>query len=89
MQNLNKLAISSLPALLICSHQALAYVGPGIGAGTLGVVLGLLGSIFLALFAFFWYPIKRIFTGKGKAEKIPAEVTESTKQAEQANTREA
>jgi hypothetical protein len=90
MQNLKKLAISSLPALSLCSHQALAYIGPGMGAGTLGVLLGLLGSVLLALFAFFWYPIKRLFTGKGKAEKIPAEVTaESTEQVEQANTRDA
>ena len=90
MQHLNKLAITSVPALLLCSHQALAYIGPGMGAGTLGVVLGLLGSVFLALFAFLWYPLKRLFTGKGKEDKVAAEVTaESKEQAEQANTREA
>jgi hypothetical protein len=47
--------------LLLAAVPAEAYVGPGLGAGTLGVVLGLLGSILIALFAFFWYPIKRIF----------------------------
>ncbi len=45
--------------VLLQAEVALAYVGPGLGAGTLGVVLGLLGSVFLALFAVFWYPIKR------------------------------
>lgn len=50
--------------MLVLPGQAFAYVGPGLGAGTLGVVLGLLGSIFLALFAFFWYPIKRMIFRK-------------------------
>lgn len=94
MQHPNKLAITCVPALFLCSHQALAYIGPGMGAGTLGVLLGLIGSVFLALFAFFWYPIKRLFTGKGKdkgkEEKSAAEAaTEPKEQAEQPNTREA
>ena len=38
----------------------MAYIGPGLGAGTIGVILGVLGSIALALFAIFWYPIKRM-----------------------------
>ena len=37
-----------------------AYVGPGLGAGTIGMVLGVIGSIFIALFAFLWYPLKRL-----------------------------
>lgn len=49
------------PIVLLAAMPVEAYVGPGLGAGTLGVVLGLLGSILIALFAFFWYPIKRIF----------------------------
>ncbi len=56
------------PLLLMLPTHAFAYVGPGLGAGTLGVILGLLGSIILALFAFFWYPIKRMLFGN-KAEK--------------------
>ena len=39
---------------------AQAYVGPGLGAGTLALVLGFIGSIFLALFAVLWYPFKRV-----------------------------
>ena len=54
--------------LLTLAMPAFAYVGPGLGAGTLGVVLGLVGSILLALFAFFWYPIKRALFGRKTAQ---------------------
>lgn len=40
--------------------QPLAYVGPGLGAGAVAVVLGLLASVGLAIFALAWYPIKRL-----------------------------
>jgi hypothetical protein len=40
--------------------HAMAYVGPGIGAGTIGVILGIIGSLLVALFAVLWYPIKRL-----------------------------
>lgn len=39
---------------------AAAYIGPGLGAGAIGVVLGVFGSILLALFAVLYYPIKRV-----------------------------
>ncbi len=45
-----------------------AYVGPGLGLGALGAVLGVIFSIFLAIFAIFWYPIKRLIR-KIKGEK--------------------
>lgn len=41
--------------------SAYAYIGPGLGVGTIGVVLGILGSVFLALIAILWYPVKRLF----------------------------
>ena len=42
------------------SGSVFAYIGPGLGAGTVGVILGVIGSILLALFAIFWYPLKRL-----------------------------
>jgi hypothetical protein len=39
---------------------AQAYVGPGVGAGTIAIVLGILTSIFLAFVGIVWYPIKRL-----------------------------
>lgn len=49
-----------------------AYVGPGLGLGSLAVVLGVIGSIFLALFAVIWYPIKRLIK-KHRAPKAGEE----------------
>jgi hypothetical protein len=47
--------------LLACTPcAALAYIGPGLGLGTIGVVLGVLVSMVLALFAILWYPFKRL-----------------------------
>jgi hypothetical protein len=38
----------------------LNYLGPGLGGGVITAVLGFLASIFLALFAIIWYPIKKL-----------------------------
>jgi hypothetical protein len=39
---------------------AFAYVGPGLGAGALGVIIGVIVSVLLAIFAVVWYPLKRL-----------------------------
>lgn len=36
------------------------YIGPGLGGGIITAVLGFFTSIFLALFAIIWYPIKKV-----------------------------
>lgn len=46
--------------VLTSSGPAYAYVGPGVGAGTIAVVLGVLGAIVLWVFAVLWYPLKRL-----------------------------
>lgn len=62
-----------LIATLILALQpvaALAYIGPGVGAGAIAAVLGVLGSILLAIIAVIYYPIKRMMKGgKGKTAK--------------------
>jgi hypothetical protein len=60
------------------SSSVFAYIGPGLGAGTVGVILGVIGSIFLALFAIFWYPLKRLFK---KFKKPQSEIENETLQA--------
>jgi membrane protease YdiL (CAAX protease family) len=47
---------------------AYAYVGPGLGLGAIGTIVGVLLSILLALLAILWYPLKRLF-GKGKKRR--------------------
>ena len=47
-------------SILIVPQIANAYVGPGLGAGTIGVILGIIGSICIAIFAIVWYPLKRL-----------------------------
>ncbi len=46
--------------LVLAASSAQAYIGPGIGAGVLSVVIGFIASIFLAFLALFWYPIKKL-----------------------------
>ena len=46
--------------VVLCPLAAHAYVGPGMGVGALGVILGILASIFFAIVGIFWYPIKRL-----------------------------
>ncbi len=62
----------ALSLLMLGPSPAHAYVGPGLGAGTIAVILGFIGSVFLALFALFWYPFKRIFQ-KFKSKKAKPE----------------
>ena len=47
--------------LLLFPLAVHAYIGPGMGVGVIGVVLGILVAIFLAFFAILWYPVKRLF----------------------------
>jgi len=55
-----KLWLIFVAVLFVPVGSAQAYVGPGLGVGTLALVLGVIGSVFLAIFALVWYPIKRL-----------------------------
>lgn len=58
MSNLKLSATLSL-ALASLTTPAMAYIGPGLGLGTVGVILGVIASVLLAVVAVVWYPIKR------------------------------
>ena len=58
--------------------SAVAYVGPGLGAGAVGAVLGVIAAIFLGLFAILWYPFKRML----KKRSAATEQAESSDQAD-------
>lgn len=63
------LPLMATVAILITTGPAQAYVGPGLGLGTLAVIGGVIGSILLAIFAVLWYPMKRVL----KKKKNPAQ----------------
>ena len=63
-----KFLILCVMSILVVPQIANAYVGPGLGAGTIGVILGIIGSIFIAIFAIVWYPLKRLLK-KNKQKK--------------------
>lgn len=41
-------------------ETASAYVGPGLGLGAIGAVVGIVATILLAILGIIWYPLKRI-----------------------------
>jgi hypothetical protein len=67
---------SSLAVLVlsfVSAEAGVAYVGPGLGAGTIGVILGAVAAVFLALFAVIWYPVKRVMKKRRAAKKRTTE----------------
>ena len=58
-----------IPALLMCCipSTVAAYIGPGLGLGAIGTVLGIFAAIILAIIGVVWYPLKR-FLKKRKSE---------------------
>ena len=52
-----------------------AYIGPGMGLGVIGIVLGILGALVLAFLAILWYPFKRLWNrlAKKKEGKKPVD----------------
>lgn len=55
--------------MVLSPVYATAYVGPGLAAGTIGTILGVIGSIFIALFAILWYPLKRLLQKVKRGKK--------------------
>lgn len=63
--------------LTLISLPAQAYIGPGVGAGAIAAVLGVLGAIALALFGIVYYPVKRLLKKRKQAqEKAQAQATD-------------
>ncbi len=68
----------NLLAILLAS-PAHAYIGPGVGAGTIAVVLGVIASIFLAFVAILWYPLKRLVKRRKTSAKKTAKINTDSK----------
>lgn len=69
---MSKIILSLLSIILLLTSQpAAAYVGPGLGLGTLGVILGVVVSVLLAAFAILWYPIKKLIKKRKSSKSKP------------------
>lgn len=55
-------------AVLPVSLSAHAYVGPGAGLSAIGVMLALIGALFLMIAGFVWYPVKRLLKRREKQQ---------------------
>jgi len=55
--------------LLTLATSAEAYVGPGMGLGVIGAVLGFLTAILLAFAGMVWYPVKRMIRARRDAAR--------------------
>jgi len=64
--------------LMFLPSTAEAYIGPGLGTGVIGVVLGTLVAIGLALIAIVWYPLKRLYRLLFNKEKRSAGTASKT-----------
>ena len=60
----------ALHLLVLFNGTIPAYIGPGTGLSTIGAVLAVAAGIAVAIFGFFWYPIKRLL-GKDKKSGEP------------------
>ena len=61
--------MNRLYLLIILSYHLspiYAYIGPGASTGLIATILGIIGSIFLALFGILYYPIKRFLKNRKK-----------------------
>ena len=52
--------------------SAHAYIGPGVGAGAIATVLGLLGALLMAVVGLIYFPIKRMIK-RHKARQTEAQ----------------
>ncbi len=62
-----------LTVLMLISANAHAYVGPGMGLGILGALLGGIMAVLLAIGGVFWYPIKRLLKKRKTTESVSNE----------------
>ena len=47
--------------ILLAPLAAQAYIGPGVGAGVVATVLGILAGIGMLIVGTVWYPIKKFY----------------------------
>jgi hypothetical protein len=82
-----------LVVLLFSTAAAHAYVGPGLGLGVIGAILGAVLTVILAIAGVVWYPIKRMLKKKhqrgaagntGEADGLAKEARERVEKSREA-----
>lgn len=61
---MNKLYLLVILSFLLSPIHA--YIGPGTSTGLIATILGIIGSLFLAIFGILYYPIKRFLKNRKK-----------------------
>ncbi len=64
-------AAVAVAAVYALPDAANAYFGPGAGVSAIGTVFALIGSVFLMIVGFVWYPIKRLLNKLRPAKDEP------------------
>jgi ABC-type proline/glycine betaine transport system permease subunit len=59
--------------LALTTMPAFAYIGPGAGISVLGSVLGILATIFVAIGAILFWPIRKLVRRRKSAAKDKAD----------------
>jgi ATP/ADP translocase len=72
-------------AIGFVANPAYSYVGPGLGAGVIASILGVIGAGFLALFSLVYYPFKRLIKKRKLAKELELESREPVGPAVEAN----
>lgn len=62
--------------LLAPASTALAYIGPGAGISVLGSLLGILGTIFVAIGAIIFWPLRKFMKRRNARRESPG-ITEA------------
>jgi hypothetical protein len=75
---------------LFFPFAAHAYVGPGLGLGVIGAILGTLLAVVMAIAGVIWYPFKRLLkknraTGAGDAGDVNARRNEARNHVDKNN----
>ena len=75
-----KLVSPSVRMLLVCLMfiplSANAYIGPGAGLGAILIAVAVVLGLGLLFVGFFWYPIKRMLSGKSSDTEEAEENTQ-------------
>ena len=52
--------------LILIMNSLYGYIGPGASGGMIATILGIIGSVLLAIFGILYYPIKRFLKNRKK-----------------------